>query len=85
MARLGSSAVELILVLIGVFLAIAAYSRKPVMLRLATLGTFRIDPDHPGETARLVLFTVGVTVIVLGVLLLFVDRLSDLGLISSSH
>jgi hypothetical protein len=34
MGKLGGTASELIMILIGVFLAIAAYSRQPLLLRL---------------------------------------------------
>jgi hypothetical protein len=42
MGRLGGGVVE----------PIATCSRKPDFLRLATLGTLRIDPDHPEIAAR---------------------------------
>lgn len=80
--KYGSATVELLLVLIGVFLAIAAYSRKPVLLKLATLGSLQIDPDHPGTAARRMLFIAGMIMIGVGVLLLFLERLHDLGLLT---
>jgi hypothetical protein len=80
MARFGASAVELVVLLIGVFLSIAAYSRQPVLLRVATLGTLRIHPDSPGTAARRTLFICGVVLIVVAAVLLFSERLRDLGL-----
>jgi hypothetical protein len=81
MSRLGSSLAELAVLMIGVFLAVAAYSRKPVLLRIASLGTVRIDPDSPGIAARRVLFICGVCLIIASALLLFLERLRDLALI----
>ena len=77
---LGSFLVTVVLMFIGVFLMIAAYSRKEVLLRIATLGTLRIDPDHPGTTPRAVMFGVGVTLVLVGLLLIVLEKLHALGL-----
>lgn len=78
---LGSFLVTVILMFIGVFLMIAAYSRKEVLLKIATLGTLRIDPDNPGTTARAVMFGVGVTLVLVGLLLVLLEKLHDLGMV----
>ena len=80
-ASLGSFLVTVVLMFIGVFLMIAAYSRKEVLLKIATLGTLRIDPDHPGTTARAVMFGVGVTLVLVGLLLILLEKLHDLGIV----
>jgi hypothetical protein len=79
--RLGPALAELVILMIGVFLAVAAYSRKPVLLKIAALGTIRIDPDNPGTAARRVLFICGVCLIIASALMLFVGRLRDLALV----
>jgi len=78
-SRLGPALAELIVLMVGVFLAIAAYSRRPVLLKIATLGTLRIDPDNPGTAARRTLFICGVALIIASALLLFFERLHELG------
>lgn len=75
---LGSFLVLVVLIFIGVFLMIAAYSKKEILLKLATLGTFKIDPDHPGTTARAVMFGVGVTLVLVGLLLIILERVPGL-------
>jgi hypothetical protein len=81
MSRLGPALAELAVLMIGVFLAVAAYSRKPLLLRIAALGMMRIDPDNPGTVARRVLFICGICLIVASAMLLFLERLRDLALI----
>jgi hypothetical protein len=81
MSKFGPALAELAVLIIGVFLAIAAYSRRPVLLKIATLGTVRIDPDSPGIAPRRILFICGVCLIVASALLLFLERLRDLALI----
>ena len=78
---LGSFLVTVVLMFIGVFLMIAAYSRKEVLLKIAVLGLLRIDPDKPGETTRAVMFGVGVTLVLVGVLLILLEKLHDLGIV----
>jgi hypothetical protein len=78
---LGSFLVTVVLMCIGVFLMIAAYSRKEILLKIATLGTLRIDPDNPGTTARAVMFGVGVTLVLVGLLLVILEKLRDLGIL----
>jgi hypothetical protein len=78
---LGSFLVTVVLMFIGVFLMIAAYSRKEVLLKIATLGTLRIDPDNPGTTARAVMFGVGVTLVLVGLVLILLEKLHDLGIV----
>jgi hypothetical protein len=81
MSRLGPAVAELVVLMIGVFLAIAAYSRKPLLLKIATLGSLRIDPDNPGTIARRILFICGVCLVIASAVLLFFERLRDLGLV----
>jgi uncharacterized membrane protein YoaK (UPF0700 family) len=78
---LGPFLVYVVLVFIGVFLMVAAYSRRPLLLRLATLGSLHIDPDHPGELPRAVMFGIGVTLVVVMIVLLLVDRLHAVGVL----
>ena len=75
---LGSFLVTVVLIFIGVFLMIAAYSRKEVLLKIATLGTLRIDPDNPGTTPRAVMFGVGVTLVLVSLLLLVLEKIQGL-------
>jgi hypothetical protein len=60
---------------------ITAHSRKEVLLKLVTLGTIRIDPDSPGRTPRAVIFSIGVTLVLVGVLFVILEKLRDLGII----
>ena len=78
---LGGFLVTIVLMFIGVFLMIAAYSRKEVLLKIATLGSLRIDPDNPGTTARAVMFGVGVTLVLVGLLLILLEKLHNLGIV----
>ena len=80
-SSLGSFLVTIVVMFIGVFLMICAYSRKPILLKLATLGTFTIDPDNPGTIQRAVVFSVGVTMVVIGLILIVVEKLSNLGIL----
>lgn len=84
MENIGWIGASLVLVFLGIFAMIAAYSREPLLLKIATLGTFKIDPDNPGTTARAVMFTLGACLIVFAVLLLVVERLADLGIMGAS-
>lgn len=77
--NLGTFLVTIILMFIGVFLVIAAYSRKEILLKIATLGTFRIDPDNPGRTQRAIVFGIGVTLVLVGLILIVIEKLVDLG------
>jgi uncharacterized membrane protein YccC len=81
MSGVGPALAELAVLMIGVFLAIAAYSRKPVLLRIAGLGVVHIDPDNPGAESRRILFICGICLIAASALLLFLERLQGLGLI----
>ena len=78
MEALGTFAVTTVLVVIGVFLMIAAYSEKEILLKLAVLGMFKIDPDHMGKTQRNVLFALGVFLVVVGAVLIVVEKLVSL-------
>jgi hypothetical protein len=78
---LGSFLVDVVLIFVGVFLTLAAYSRVPLLLKVATLATFRIDPDEPGRTQRGWLFGIGIGPVIIGVLLIVVDKLKALGFI----
>jgi hypothetical protein len=71
--------VSICLILLGIFLMIAAYSRKPLLLKLASLGMFRIDPDSPGRVPRLIMFSIGVGLTVVGLALVVIDKLHELG------
>lgn len=76
---LGTFLITVVLMFLGVFLMITAYSRKPILLRIATLGTFKIHPDNPGATQRAVLFAVGVTLVLVGLILVVAEKLMALG------
>ena len=78
---LGTFLVTIVLMFIGVFLMMCAYSRKPILLKIATLGTFTIDPDNPGRTQRAVVFSIGITLVLVGLLLVVIEKLSELGVI----
>jgi hypothetical protein len=80
---LGSALAPVLLVFLGMFLSIAAYSRKPLLLKIASIGLIHIDPDHPGQTQRAILFSVGMLMIFVGLALLVLDRLHGLGLVGS--
>jgi uncharacterized membrane protein YraQ (UPF0718 family) len=79
--ELGPFLVSIILVLIGVFLMVSAYSRKPILLKLSTLGMFTINPDSPGRVARAWLFGIGVSLCTVGCLLIILDKLCSLKLL----
>ena len=78
---LGIFFVDVVLIFVGVFLMITAYSRKTVLLKIATLGTLKIDPDNPGTTARAVVFTIGVMLVIFGLLFIILERLKELGMV----
>ena len=78
---LGTFLVTIVLMFIGVFLMICAYSKKPILLKIATLGTFTIDPDNPGRMQRAVVFSIGATLVLVGLLLVIIEKLSTLGII----
>jgi hypothetical protein len=80
-AALGSLLVAILLIFLGMFLSIAAYSRKPILLRLVTIGFVRINPDSPGRVQRAVVFIAGMLLILVGVLLVVAERLKDMGFI----
>jgi hypothetical protein len=79
MKELGAFLVSVLLIVLGIFLMVAAYARTPILLRLASLGMFRINPDSPGRIPRLIMFCIGVTLCVVGLILVVVDKLHDLG------
>ncbi|QDO82381.1 hypothetical protein FM037_02910 [Shewanella psychropiezotolerans] len=81
MESLGTFLVTVLLMFIGVFLMICAYSKKPILLKIATLGTFEINPDNPGKIQRAVVFSVGVTLVLVGLLLIVLEKLIELGII----
>lgn len=64
MEALGTFLVLVVVMLIGMFLMIAAYSRKPILLNIAALGLIKIDPDWPGRRQRAVMFSVGVVLVI---------------------
>lgn len=78
---LGSFLVSVVLIFIGVFVMFAAYSRNPLLLKIAALGLVRIDPDNPGRKQRAVIFAIGVMLILVGVVLIALDKLKSLGII----
>jgi hypothetical protein len=80
-AALGSLLVPVLFIFVGVFLTIAAYSRNPVLLRIASVGTVKIDPDSPGKTQRAIVFSTGIGLILVGVVLVVLDRLHGMGLL----
>ena len=61
---------------------IAAYSRKPLLLKIGVLGTMNIDPDWPGQRQRAIMFIVGVAFCAVGLLLIILEKLSALGLLA---
>jgi hypothetical protein len=81
MNTLGSFLVVVVVMLLGVFLMIAAYSRKPVLLRIATLGTLRINPDSPGRKQRAIMFSIGVALTLISLGLIIIEKLGALGLL----
>ncbi len=76
---LGDLLAPIILVVLGIFLAIAAYSRKPILLKLAVLGTFTIDPDSPGQRARAIMFGLGIILVLIGAGLVIFERVVSSG------
>ena len=76
---LGAFLVNVVLMFIGVFLMISAYSRNPILLKLVSLGTIKIDPDNPGRTKRAVVFGIGVTLVVVGLISVILDKLKGYG------
>ena len=78
MEALGTFLVTVVVMLIGVFLMIAAYSRKPILLKIATLGLLHIDPDTPGWKQRAVMFSIGVLLVVVSVGLIVLEKLVSL-------
>ena len=78
---LGTFLVNVVLIVLGIFLMTAAYSRKPFLLKLASLGTIHIDPDSPGRRQRAILFSIGVAFSVVGLLLIVVEKLVGLGVL----
>ena len=79
--ELGQSLVSVLLIILGIFLMVSAYSRRVILLRLATLGMFRINPDSPGRMQRAWLFGIGVFLCMVGVALVLLDKLHSLKLI----
>lgn len=78
MEAFGTFAVSIVLVLLGIFLTIAAYSRKPILLKIASLG-MEIDPDTPGQRRRAVIFVIGILLILVGVVLIIIEKLAIVG------
>jgi hypothetical protein len=76
MEAFGTFAVTIVLVLLGIFLMIAAYSRKPILLKIASLGTMEIDPDSPGRRQRGVMFSIGIVLIMVGLILIVIEKLA---------
>lgn len=76
---LGAFLVNVVLMFIGVFLMISAYSRNPLLLKIVTLGTFHIDPDNPGRVQRAVVFGIGVTLVSVGLIFVILDKLRSYG------
>jgi purine-cytosine permease-like protein len=83
-ATLGAFLVSVLLMVLGIFLMIAAYSRKPLLLKIGVLGTMNIDPDWPGTRQRAIMFGVGVAFCAVGLLLVILEKLSALGLLARS-
>ncbi len=80
---LGSFLVSVLLLVLGIFLMIAAYSRKPLLLKLASLGTVHIDPDSPGRRQRAIVFSIGIAFCAVGLLLIVLEKLKALGLLQA--
>jgi len=78
-AALGNLLVPVLLIFVGIFLTIAAYSRNPVLLKIASVGTVKIDPDSPGKIQRAIVFGIGIGLILVGVILVVLDRLHGMG------
>ena len=76
---LGAFLVSVVLMFIGVFLMISAYLRNALLLKLVSLGTIRIDPDSPGRKQRAVVFDIGVTLVVVGLIFVILDKLNGYG------
>ena len=76
---LGGFLVNVVLMFIGVFLMISAYSRNKILLKLVSLGTIKIDPDNPGRSKRAVVFGIGVTLVVVGLIFVILDKLKGYG------
>jgi hypothetical protein len=76
---LGSFLVRIVLIFLGVFLMLTAYSRDKLLLKIVTLGQLHIDPDNPGRKARAVIFGTGTSLIFVGVVLIVLDKLTSLG------
>jgi hypothetical protein len=78
---LGNFLVSVLLLILGIFLMIAAYSQKPLLLKLTGLGMINIHPDSPGRRQRAIVFYVGVAFCLVGLILILVQRLIELKLI----
>jgi hypothetical protein len=72
--KLGPFLIEVLLLLLGIFLMLAAYSRKPLLLKLATLGTIHIDPDSPGRRQRAVVFGIGIALVLVAIAFIILDK-----------
>lgn len=83
MTTLGTFFVTVLVMLIGVFLLVAAYSRKPILLKIATFWLMDIDPDNPGRRQRAIMFTIGAALITVSLGLIVLQKLVELGLIGS--
>jgi divalent metal cation (Fe/Co/Zn/Cd) transporter len=76
---LGSFLVSIVLIFLGVFLMLTAYTRDPILLKVVTLGQLNIHPDSPGRNVRAVIFGTGAFLVFVGVVLIVLDKLSSLG------
>jgi hypothetical protein len=76
---LGAFLINVVLMFIGIFLMVSAYSRNELLLKIVSLGTIKIDPDNPGKTQRAVVFGIGVTLVVVGLIFVILDKLRGYG------
>jgi hypothetical protein len=75
-------ALGVVLDLLGGFLIIAACSRRESLLKVASLGMFRIDPDSPaGRRQRAILFTIGAVLMAVALALITIARLDYVGVL----
>jgi hypothetical protein len=54
--------------------------RKPLLLKLAVLDMIKINPDSPGRRQRAIVFGVGFAFCLVGLLLIILEKLKQLGL-----
>jgi len=70
----------IVLDLLGTFLIIAAFSGREILLKVASLGMFCMDPDSPARRRqRAILITIGVGLMVVAAALITIARLDYVG------